>query len=155
MLRARQERPGRGDGNLCGISGRVSIDPGAYARERDRRNAVLGREGQRVSVARLELRGLTARTSTPDGPDRVDDVRCRKPVSPRYPRLAGRAPAQLPAFGKQLRSRRAGIPTWAVSGAFMNPDDMYAHGLNERVPIETFYEALDHWSIILRELASD
>lgn len=54
-----------------------------------------------------------------------------------------------------MHFRRAGIPTWAVSGAFMNPDDMYAHGLNERVPIRTFYDALDHWSIILRELAGD
>jgi len=54
-----------------------------------------------------------------------------------------------------MHFRRAGIPTWAVSGAFMNPDDMYAHGLNERVPVKTFYEALDHWSIILRELAGD
>jgi acetylornithine deacetylase/succinyl-diaminopimelate desuccinylase-like protein len=54
-----------------------------------------------------------------------------------------------------MHFRRAGIPTWAVTGAFMNPDDMYAHGLNERVPIEAFYGALDHWSIILRELAGD
>ncbi len=54
-----------------------------------------------------------------------------------------------------MHFRRAGIPTWAVSGAFMNPDDMYAHGLNERVPVKTFYDALDHWSIILRELAGD
>ena len=37
----------------------------------------------------------------------------------------------------------------------MNPDDMYAHGLNERAPIDSFYDALDHWSIILRELAGD
>jgi len=54
-----------------------------------------------------------------------------------------------------MHFRRAGIPTWAASGAFMNPDDMYAHGLNERVPIKTFYEALDHWSVILRELAGN
>ncbi len=54
-----------------------------------------------------------------------------------------------------MHFRRAGIPTWGASGAFMNPDDMYAHGLNERVPIKAFYDALDHWSIILRELAGD
>lgn len=54
-----------------------------------------------------------------------------------------------------MHFRSAGIPTWAVSGLFMDPDEMYAHGLNERVPIEGFYGALDHWSIILRELASD
>jgi len=54
-----------------------------------------------------------------------------------------------------MHFRRAGIPTWAVSGIFMNPDEMYAHGLNERVPIKAFYDALDHWSIIIRNLAGD
>ena len=54
-----------------------------------------------------------------------------------------------------MHFRRAGIPTWAVSGMFMNPNDMFAHGLNERAPIDGFYGALDHWSIIVRELAGD
>jgi carboxypeptidase PM20D1 len=54
-----------------------------------------------------------------------------------------------------MHFRRAGIPTWAVSGLFMDPDEMYAHGLNERAPIDGFYGALDHWSVILRELATD
>jgi acetylornithine deacetylase/succinyl-diaminopimelate desuccinylase-like protein len=54
-----------------------------------------------------------------------------------------------------MHFRKAGIPTWGISGVFMNPDEMYAHGLNERVPIKAFYDALDHWSIILRELAGD
>jgi acetylornithine deacetylase/succinyl-diaminopimelate desuccinylase-like protein len=54
-----------------------------------------------------------------------------------------------------MHFRRAGIPTWAASGIFMNPDEMFAHGLNERVPIKAFYDALDHWSIIIRELAAD
>jgi len=49
--------------------------------------------------------------------------------------------------------RRAGIPTWAVSGIFMDPDEMFAHGLNERVPKKAFFDALDHWSIIIYELA--
>jgi acetylornithine deacetylase/succinyl-diaminopimelate desuccinylase-like protein len=52
-----------------------------------------------------------------------------------------------------MHFRRAGIPTWAVSGIFMNPDEMFAHGLNERVPIKAFYDALDHWSTIIRKLA--
>ncbi len=54
-----------------------------------------------------------------------------------------------------MHFRRAGIPTFAVSGVFMNPDEMFAHGLNERVPIKAFYDALDHWSIIIRDLAGD
>lgn len=52
-----------------------------------------------------------------------------------------------------MHFRSVGIPTWGISSAFMNPDDMYAHGLNERMPIASFYGGLDHWSIILRELA--
>jgi acetylornithine deacetylase/succinyl-diaminopimelate desuccinylase-like protein len=54
-----------------------------------------------------------------------------------------------------MHFRKAGIPTWAVSGIFMNPDEMFAHGLNERMPIQGFYDALDHWSIIIRELAGN
>ncbi|MEP4889367.1 MAG: M20/M25/M40 family metallo-hydrolase [Aliiglaciecola sp.] len=51
--------------------------------------------------------------------------------------------------------RKAGIPTWAMSSAFMDPNEMFAHGLNERLPIKAFYDGLDHWSIILKELAGN
>ncbi len=40
--------------------------------------------------------------------------------------------------------RNAGIPTWATSGIFMKSSDMFFHGLNERIPVESFYSALDH-----------
>jgi len=40
--------------------------------------------------------------------------------------------------------RMAGIPTFASSGLFTKPSEMYAHGLNERLPVAAFYEGLDH-----------
>jgi acetylornithine deacetylase/succinyl-diaminopimelate desuccinylase-like protein len=40
--------------------------------------------------------------------------------------------------------RTAGIPTFASSGLFTRPSEMYAHGLNERIPVESFYQGLDH-----------
>ena len=40
--------------------------------------------------------------------------------------------------------RTAGIPTFASSGLFSKPSEMYAHGLNERLPVSSFYEGLDH-----------
>jgi acetylornithine deacetylase/succinyl-diaminopimelate desuccinylase-like protein len=40
--------------------------------------------------------------------------------------------------------RTAGIPTWASSGIFIKPEEMYAHGLDERVPVRSFYDGLDH-----------
>ena len=40
--------------------------------------------------------------------------------------------------------RIAGIPTWASSGLFSKSSEMFAHGLNERLPVRAFYEGLDH-----------
>jgi acetylornithine deacetylase/succinyl-diaminopimelate desuccinylase-like protein len=40
--------------------------------------------------------------------------------------------------------RTAGIPTFASSGLFSKPSEMYAHGLNERLPVRSFYEGLEH-----------
>jgi len=85
-------------------------------------------------------------------PDVVAAV--KKAVHARYPSI--KVIAYMESGGTDgMHFRKAGIPTWAVSGLFMNPDEMYAHGLNERLPIKAFYDALDHWSIILRELAGN
>lgn len=82
--------------------------------------------------------------------DVVDAV--SEAVNGRYPRV--KLIAYMESGGTDgMHFRRAGIPTWGVSGIFMDPDEMYAHGLNERVPIKAFYDALDHWSIIIRKLA--
>ena len=40
--------------------------------------------------------------------------------------------------------RIAGIPTFATSGLFTKPSEMFAHGLNERLPVTAFYHGLDH-----------
>jgi acetylornithine deacetylase/succinyl-diaminopimelate desuccinylase-like protein len=85
-------------------------------------------------------------------PDVVAAV--KKAVHARYPDLT--VMAYMESGGTDgMHFRKAGIPTWAISGLFMNPDEMFAHGLNERVPVKGFYDALDHWSIILRELAGN
>jgi acetylornithine deacetylase/succinyl-diaminopimelate desuccinylase-like protein len=48
--------------------------------------------------------------------------------------------------------RLAGIPTYASSGLFARPSEMYAHGLNERLPVKSFYEGLDHIFELATEL---
>jgi acetylornithine deacetylase/succinyl-diaminopimelate desuccinylase-like protein len=40
--------------------------------------------------------------------------------------------------------RIAGIPTFATSGLFGKPSEMFAHGLNERITVTAFYQGLDH-----------
>jgi acetylornithine deacetylase/succinyl-diaminopimelate desuccinylase-like protein len=49
--------------------------------------------------------------------------------------------------------RAAGIPTYGVGEIFMKSSDAFAHGLNERVPVATFYNGLDHWRVLIAELA--
>jgi len=51
-----------------------------------------------------------------------------------------------------LKYRAAGIPTFGTSGRFTKPSQMYAHGLNERLPVQAFYEGLDHIYQLVVEL---
>jgi carboxypeptidase PM20D1 len=53
--------------------------------------------------------------------------------------------------GRETRS--AGIPTYGVMGVFIKDSDQFAHGLNERVPVRSFFGALEHWKVLLTRLA--
>lgn len=50
-------------------------------------------------------------------------------------------------------TRAAGIPTYGVMGMFIRDQDSFSHGLNERVPVKSFYDALEYWYTLLQELA--
>lgn len=53
-----------------------------------------------------------------------------------------------------LYFRAAGIPTYGVNGAWYRiPADERAHGKDERLPVESFYDNIDHWTDLLRDLA--
>jgi carboxypeptidase PM20D1 len=110
---------------------------------------------QVVANDAIEFKQLEEATESPVSELRPDvSAAVSKAVHTRYPDV--KVIAFMESGGTDgMHFRKFGIPTWAVSGLFMNPDEMYAHGLNERVPIKAFYDALDHWSIILRELASN
>ena len=75
-----------------------------------------------------------------------------KAVHARYPDLP--VGAYMESGGTDgMHFRKAGVPTLAMSPIFMKPGDMFAHGLNERIPVESFYAGLDHFKIIIDELA--
>lgn len=52
-----------------------------------------------------------------------------------------------------MHYRNLGYDTVAISAAAAKQNDTFAHGLNERLPVDSFYDGLDHWSIILKNLA--
>jgi len=49
--------------------------------------------------------------------------------------------------------RNAGIPTYGVSAVFEEQNDVRAHGRDERLRVESFYEALQFWYRMLETLA--
>jgi acetylornithine deacetylase/succinyl-diaminopimelate desuccinylase-like protein len=53
--------------------------------------------------------------------------------------------------GRALRA--AGIPTYGSNGLFSRAEDSFAHGLNERVLVRSFFQALEHWAIVISELS--
>ncbi|MEE3096197.1 MAG: M20/M25/M40 family metallo-hydrolase [Pseudomonadota bacterium] len=51
--------------------------------------------------------------------------------------------------------RAAGIPSYSLTGIFLNPKDSFAHGLNERVRRASIPESLVFWQSMIRSIASD
>src|SRR4051812_33595060 len=49
--------------------------------------------------------------------------------------------------------REAGIPTYGVSGIFLDMDDIRAHGRDERIIVKSFYDGVEYIYQLLREFA--
>jgi len=70
-------------------------------------------------------------------------------IHPRIPVI----PTMVPWATDGSVFRAAGIPTYGVAGSFIHPKDNFAHGLNERLPVRSFYDELAYWRVLLTELA--
>jgi len=49
--------------------------------------------------------------------------------------------------------RNAGIPTYGVGGVFIMDSEQFAHGLNERIRVNEFYNGLTYWDVLIKALA--
>lgn len=49
--------------------------------------------------------------------------------------------------------RQAGIPTYGVSGVFLDMDDIRAHGRDERILVKSFYDGVEYVYQLVREYA--
>ena len=49
--------------------------------------------------------------------------------------------------------RSAGIPTYGVGSTFTKESEEFSHGLNERIPVASFYSGLTHWYVLIKALA--
>ena len=51
--------------------------------------------------------------------------------------------------------REAGIPTYGIQGFFLDRDDVRAHGRDERMPVESFYEGQTFLYDLVKRLATE
>jgi acetylornithine deacetylase/succinyl-diaminopimelate desuccinylase-like protein len=50
--------------------------------------------------------------------------------------------------------RVAGIPIYGTNGAWVQvPTDFRAHGKDERIPVQSLYDNVVHWQLMLKDLA--
>jgi len=74
-------------------------------------------------------------------------VHARHPNAPVMPEMSTGASDARPF-------RVAGIPVYGVDGSWgIIPDDMRAHGRDERLPVKALYDDVDHWVDMLKALA--
>jgi acetylornithine deacetylase/succinyl-diaminopimelate desuccinylase-like protein len=62
-------------------------------------------------------------------------------------------PYQAPYATDVFRFREAGIPTYGITGLFIKGSNEFAHRLDERVEVRTFFAALEFWKAIVDDLA--
>ncbi len=114
----------------------------------DVRLALAGVVGQGVEVA-VDGEPMSSDAS-PLRKDVVDAV--TRVVHKFYPGAAI-VPQQASGATDGLVFRAAGIPTYGVDPTFIRDKDAFSHGLNERIPVKSFYEGLEMWYLLVKDLA--
>lgn len=104
--------------------------------------------GDRVTVAPLD------RYYSSDASPLREDVMAAvtRAVHQRYPGITI-TPSMSAGATDGVFFRAAGIPTYGVGEVFMKDEDDFAHGLNERNPVTSFYAGLEHWRTLIVTLA--
>jgi acetylornithine deacetylase/succinyl-diaminopimelate desuccinylase-like protein len=106
--------------------------------------------GAGLAVEQSDAFGL----STPASPLRPDVVAAyTKAVQKRFPGMPI-IPQMSAGATDGVFLRGIGIPVYGVGGEWLIvPDDERAHGLDERIPVKSFYDNIGIWTDMIRELA--
>jgi acetylornithine deacetylase/succinyl-diaminopimelate desuccinylase-like protein len=108
---------------------------------------------EQLAGPQLEVKMLYEPTFSDASPLRDDVIAAvTRAVQQRHPGLKV-IPFQALGATDGAVFRGAGIPTYGVAETFMKNSDSFAHGLNERIPVASFYAGLQQWHVLLRDLA--
>jgi acetylornithine deacetylase/succinyl-diaminopimelate desuccinylase-like protein len=115
-------------------------------------------EDVRATLAKLVGEGVDVQMI--DEPMSSDASPLRKDVIDAVTRAVHRFYPGVPVTPQQssgatdgLIFRAAGIPTYGVDPVFIRDKDGFAHGLNERIPVSSFYNSLEQWYMMIKDLS--
>ncbi len=111
-------------------------------------------ELQAVVGAGVKVEPIDGSAPSPPSPLRADVVKAfTDTVRKRHPG-ADIIPQMSQGATDAVWLRGTGMPVYGVDGAWiMIPEDERAHGKDERIPVKSFYDNLDHWHDLLKALA--
>jgi acetylornithine deacetylase/succinyl-diaminopimelate desuccinylase-like protein len=119
--------------------------------------------GVKIEDIRLALAGVVGEgvevavvgepMSSDASPLRPDIVAAVTRVVHKFYPGANIVPQQASGATDGLVFRSVGIPTYGVDPTFIRDKDAFAHGLDERLPVKSFYDGLEMWYLLVKDLA--
>lgn len=120
--------------------------------------------GAKASDVKKELQDIVGKTvdveflgdsnPSPASPLRKDVIGAYETALKKHYKNVEIVPSMSAGATDGLFFRSTGMPVYGVDGTWIvSPDDERAHGQDERVPVKAFYENLEHWHDMLKELA--
>ncbi|MBL4638952.1 MAG: M20/M25/M40 family metallo-hydrolase, partial [Kordiimonadaceae bacterium] len=101
----------------------------------------------------VEFKLITIPVETDPSPLREDVLAAlQKAVDVNYPGLKI-IPSMSSGGTDGMHFRAAGIPSYGVNGIYIKGSDVFAHGLNERLPVNSLYANFEHWYVLLQAIA--
>ncbi len=106
-----------------------------------------------VGNAGVKIKSLSDPVET-DPSELRDEViaALQKAVDSKYPGLTI-IPGMSSGGTDGMHFRAAGIRSYGVNGIYIKSSDVFAHGLNERLAVQSFYDNLQHWYVLLKAIA--
>jgi acetylornithine deacetylase/succinyl-diaminopimelate desuccinylase-like protein len=92
--------------------------------------------------------------SPPSTPTRALLSRLEPLIARHWPKIPV-IPVMASGATDGMYTRSSGIPTYGISAIDTNPDDVRAHGKDERVGAESFYKATQFWLELTRAFGDD
>lgn len=115
--------------------------------------ASVGEELAKLAGPRAKIEVVGDQDMSDASPLRADVMAAlRKAVDARAPGLPI-VPMMEAGATDSVAFRALGIPSYGVGPVFIKAGDEFAHGLNERVPVESISGGIAQWTVLVRELA--